>query len=165
MSVWDDQIQTAEDVATNLDNHRKLLFAPDHKVGEWVRSKRLIVRVEDPTGDLTPTLDLWGIDTCQSRYFDSFQRVNRQLRRSAQASPRRAGEYDPLRRDAVVKYNAFIKSHNDDTRIDKIDPSLTQKGVGGQQWMRFDPKDALAYGEPQVRHHRLFCTMSCNVLY
>ena len=80
------------------------------------------------------------------------------MRRSAQAARNR---YEQNQR--LDHYKAFIKSHNDDTRIDKIDPSLTQKGVGGQQWMRYDPMDALTYGEPQVR--RLFFTYFLPIFY
>ena len=44
---------------------------------------------------------------------------------------------------AENKFNDLTHSHEKDKRKDKIDPSLTKKGVGNTKWMRFDPHDAL----------------------
>jgi hypothetical protein len=75
VSVFDDQFAHAAQILKQSGvSAREALFSPHTCVGKWIRSKRKIVRVDDPIPSTTEhSLQLWGIDTCQSRYFENYE--------------------------------------------------------------------------------------------
>ena len=73
VSAWDDQVQTSAPGGETLRDERHELFQEETSpvIGKWLSEKGMIVRVADPESSNLAAYGpkLWGIDTCQSRYF------------------------------------------------------------------------------------------------